>query len=215
MTMNMQPVATWDVYDLVLLYMMWAIMMAGMMLPSAMPVILLVEQLNQKRLQRQASYTPTVFFAFGYLLIWCLYSLLATVLQYMLHHWALLNPMMSSANHLFSASILIAAGLYQFTPIKQRCLQLCQSPLGLLSRHWQEHTWGAVRLGLIHGQYCLGCCWVLMGLLFVAGVMNLLCIALLTALVLLEKGLPRWQLSSHMIGSVLIFTGMFYAFAKL
>lgn len=209
MTMNMQPVARWTGGDIALLFMMWAIMMAGMMLPSALPVIMLVEQINHKREMRQARFTPTLFFVVGYLLVWTVYSLAITWLQVRLHHLALLNPMMVSANPLFSASLLIAAGIYQFTPLKQTCLQLCRSPLSLLSSQWREGVLGAIRLGVKHGQYCVGCCWFLMALLFVTGVMNLQWILILTMVVLVEKCFLNSPLSSKLLGALLIALGIF------
>ncbi len=211
MSMNMQPVATWSYADIAVLMMMWAIMMAGMMLPSAYPVVMLVEQLNQKRIHRQASYTPTLFFVLGYLLAWTLYSVAISLIQYGLHYWALLNPMMRSANPWFSAALLIAAGSYQFTPLKQACLQRCRSPLSLLSLHWQEGIRGAVHLGFIHGQYCLGCCWFLMALLFVTGVMNLQWIFILTAVVLIEKVVAKGPYIEKALGLLLITLGVISA----
>ncbi len=210
MTMNMQPVASWSTSDIMLLFLMWGIMMAGMMLPSALPVILLVERINRQRQQRQASYTPTMFFAGGYLLIWTLYSLAITLLQWWLHHLDLLTAMMVSENKLFIGTVLIAAGIYQFTPLKQRCLQLCRAPLSVISSSWSEGYYGAIKLGIKHGQYCVGCCWFLMALLFVTGVMNLQWILILSLIVLAEKTLPRGKLISNLLGLVLILLALSY-----
>ena len=212
MSMNMQPVANWGTFDIVTLIMMWAIMMAGMMLPSAYPIIMWVEKINQKRQTRQASYTPTFYFIAGYLLIWGLYSVGISIIQYALHHAALLNPMMTSAEQWFSATLLITAGLYQFTPLKQRCLQLCRSPLSLLSTQWREGIKGAIRLGFKHGQYCVGCCWFLMSLLFVTGVMNLKWIFVLTVVVLLEKIIFKNYWLDKGVGIGLITLGVAYCF---
>ena len=210
MTMNMKPVTQWSIADIAILFSMWAIMMAGMMLPSAMPVILLVEQVNRKRKLRRASYTHTLFFVIGYLLIWGLYSAVITITQYTLHHWALLGPMMSSANIAFSSAILLAAGIYQLTPLKQRCLQLCRSPLSVISSQWREGKLGAIRLGINHGQYCVGCCWILMAILFVTGVMNLKWILLLSLIVLIEKVLPYPEVASKLLGGALILLALSY-----
>ena len=210
MTMNMKPVTTWSVADIVTLYCMWAIMMAGMMVPSAVPVILLVEQLNKKRKHRQAAYTHTLFFVMGYIIAWSIYSVGITLVQWWLHHLSYLSPMMDSANVLFSATLLVAAGVYQFTPIKQRCLQRCRSPLAVISSQWQEGNCGAIRLGLKHGQYCVGCCWFLMALLFVTGVMNIQWIFMLTLIVIIEKTLPRGDLIAKALGIILIVFGVGY-----
>ncbi len=210
MTMNMEPVVTWSVSDISLLIMMWAIMMAGMMLPSALPIIMLVEGINKKRQSNGLSYTPTLFFALGYLLTWCFYSFIIAILQYFLHHLELLNHMMISNNNIFSACLLIIAGGYQFSSFKQHCLHLCRSPLSLIASEWREGKLGALSLGIKHGSYCLGCCWFLMALLFVAGVMNLSWILILSLVVLVEKLAPNGEWLSKILGSVLIFYGISY-----
>ncbi|PKG80931.1 hypothetical protein CXF85_21965 [Colwellia sp. 75C3] len=210
MSMNMAPVAMWSAFDISLLIMMWAIMMAGMMLPSALPVIMLVESINKKRKTNGLSYTPTLFFTLGYLLTWCFYSLLIAILQYALHHLELLNNMMVSDNNIFSAGLLIIAGSYQFSSFKQRCLNLCRSPLSLIASEWREGILGALTLGIKHGSYCLGCCWFLMALLFVAGVMNLTWILILTLVVLVEKLAPNGEWLSKILGLALVIYGMSY-----
>lgn len=212
MTMNMQPVSTWSNFDIFMLFIMWAIMMAGMMLPSAFPVILLIDKINQKRLKNHATYVPTLFFALGYLVAWVMYSLLITLLQWWLHHLELLSPMMDSANLSFSAIILIIAGIYQFTPLKQRCLSLCRSPLTLISSGWKEGIYGAIELGIKHGTYCVGCCWFLMAILFITGVMNLQWILVLTLVVLIEKVLPKGEIVSKYLGALLVLLGLSYWF---
>ncbi|HBY87148.1 MAG TPA: hypothetical protein DEO86_14885 [Colwellia sp.] len=210
MTMNMDPVASWSVSDVFMLFIMWAIMMAGMMLPSAIPVILLVDKLNRQRVSSNQTYTPTIIFTFGYLITWCLYSVVITFLQYFLHHVNLLTPMMDSANLTFSASLLIIAGIYQFSSFKQNCLNLCRSPLSMLSKDWQEGVKGALLLGLKHGTYCVGCCWFLMTILFVSGVMNLKWILILTLVVVVEKVMPKGEIISKYLGALLILFGLSY-----
>ncbi|WNC69371.1 DUF2182 domain-containing protein [Thalassotalea nanhaiensis] len=210
--MNMEPVATWSYADIGLLFIMWAIMMAGMMLPSALPVILLIDKINQQRQQHGASFTPTFFFSIGYLIAWAIYSVLITIIQTWLHHLELLSPMMDSANIQFSALILIVAGIYQFSAFKQQCLNLCRSPLSLLTGDWQEGIKGAVSLGIKHGSYCVGCCWFLMAILFVTGVMNLQWILILTLVVLVEKALPKGEIISKYLGALLILLGLSYLF---
>ncbi|MCL1049914.1 DUF2182 domain-containing protein [Shewanella abyssi] len=210
MSMNMQPVRQWQPYDIWMLFTMWAIMMAGMMLPAAAPVILLVEKLNQQRQRRHACYAPSLYFMLGYLLAWSFYSALITLVQYALHHLSLLSDMMISANNTFTATLLLIAGIYQFSPLKQACLAQCRSPLNFITTQWREGIGGAIWMGFKHGQYCLGCCWFLMALLFATGVMNLKWILLLTLLVMLEKLLPFGRFSSRVIGAILVVAGFYY-----
>ncbi|WP_207890666.1 DUF2182 domain-containing protein [Vibrio sinensis] len=200
MTMNMAPVSQWNGYDVVMLFIMWTIMMFGMMLPSAIPVIMLVNNINQQRKVRGASYIHSAYFILGYLIAWTLYSVLITLIQYWLHHLSLLTPMMMSSEIWFTTILLFVAGIYQWLPIKQRCLNACRSPLGFLMKEWGEGYTSAVKLGFKHGQYCLGCCWFLMALLFTAGVMNLKWIMLLTLIVLAEKMLPKGEIISRLLG---------------
>ncbi|CAM3993028.1 DUF2182 domain-containing protein [Pseudoalteromonas byunsanensis] len=212
MSMNMEPVADWTATDLLMLFIMWAVMMAGMMLPSAVPVILLIERVTQQRIASHQAYTPTIVFTFGYILAWCFYSVLITLLQYGLHQIDLLTPMMNSAYQSFSALILIAAGVYQFSSFKQNCLKLCRSPFSILNSHWQGSIKGAIMLGLKQGSYCVGCCWLLMMILFVSGVMNIKWILILTLVVIIEKLAPSGsaELISKFLGAALIIFGLSY-----
>ncbi len=183
----------WTPANFVLMFMMWAIMMVGMMLPSATPMILLFTTVNRRRRSQGETVTPPVVFAAGYLATWSAFSLAATFLQWGLHRAGLLSPMMTTTSALLGGATLVAAGIYQWTPLKTSCLRHCQSPLQFISTHWRSGTRGAFRMGWTHGRYCLGCCWVLMCLLFVGGVMNLLWIAGLAVFVLIEKIWPhRW-----------------------
>jgi predicted metal-binding membrane protein len=168
-------------------FLMWSAMMTGMMLPSALPMILVFAAIGARRRERGDSYVPTAVFSAGYLLVWVGFSLLAAFAQFPLGMAARVGP-------LFGAFIVLAAGLYQLTPLKTACLTHCRSPLQFLMTHWREGRAGALRMGIEHGVYCLGCCWLLMGLLFVGGAMNLLWAAALAALVFVEKLLPagRW-----------------------
>lgn len=209
MTMNMEPVAQWSAGDLFMLLVMWTIMMFGMMLPSAIPVIRLVHNMNQQRLKRGVIGVSSGYFVVGYLLAWALYSVAISFIQYWLHHLSLLTPMMVSGEAWFSSSLLIVAGIYQWLPIKQRCLNVCRSPMGFLMKEWGEGYVNAIRLGFKHGQYCLGCCWVLMSLLFVAGVMDLKWIAILTLVVLAEKLLPKGESLGKLLGIGLIVFAVF------
>ena len=174
--------------DLLVLFAMWLVMMVGMMLPSVAPVILTFATVNRNRRARDEPYVPAALFTAGYLLAWVGFSLAATLAQWALERAALLSPMdMTMDSRLLGGLLFLAAGLYQFTPVKLACLSFCRSPLDFIVNHWQDGSGGAVRMGMTHGLYCLGCCWILMLLLFVGGVMNLLWVAALAGVVLIEK----------------------------
>lgn len=177
---------TWDAAHLFLLWAMWAVMMTGMMLPSAAPVILLYAATVRRREQGDAA-LGIYALAGGYLFVWASFSVLATALQRVLAGLLVLTPMMEVASPRAAALLLVAAGGYQLMPFKRACLTACQTPLGVLMRHWREGRAGAFRIGLRHGLYCVGCCWALMLLLFAGGVMNLTVIGGLTVFVLSEK----------------------------
>ncbi len=178
--------SSWNAPHLLLLWAMWAVMMIGMMLPSAAPTIVIYGAAARRRHGPQA--TSLIYaLAAGYVGVWALFGVLATALQRGLSEWLLLSPMMELTSPTTGAALLIVAGVYQLTPLKQACLSTCQSPLGFLMRRWRNGWRGAVRMGLDHGLYCLGCCWALMLLLFVGGVMNLAVIAALTLFVAFEK----------------------------
>ena len=188
----------WDAPHLLLLWAMWAVMMTGMMLPSAGPMILLAGDAGQHGARH------TSLLALGYLIVWALFSLGATVLQWGLARWFVITPMMEVSSRNAAAAFLIVAGLYQWTPWKRACLTTCQSPLAFLMRRWRSGRWGALRMGVEHGGYCVGCCWALMLLLFAGGVMNLTVIAALTAFVAFEKLAPRGIQSTRISGALLI-----------
>lgn len=171
--------------DVLFTFTMWAVMMVGMMSPSAAPVLLLFASVHAKTTKRGVVMAVLVF-GLGYITIWVAFSAAAALTQWALHHAALLSSDMAASRRVGGA-ILIAAGIYQLTPAKSACLRHCQSPLGFLMSHWRDGLGGAFRMGLRHGAYCLGCCWALMGVLFVVGVMNLAWVAVLTAFILFEK----------------------------
>ena len=173
-----------------LTFAMWAVMMAGMMLPSAAPMILTFAAINQRQRARGVAAVPVGIFAAGYLLTWTAFSLIATLLQWALDSLALLSPALATTSALLGGGIFVLCGVYQLTPLKQVCLRHCRSPFAFLLNHWRDGWAGALRMGVVHGGYCLGCCWLLMALLFAAGVMNLLFVAALAVLVLAEKILP-------------------------
>jgi predicted metal-binding membrane protein len=194
----------WTAWDLVLVFLMWAVMMVGMMVPAASPTILLFAEINRRRNEQQGTFVATGEFLLGYLLAWTGFSALATLAQWGLLTAALVSPMMESTSKALGAGLLLMAGLFQFSRLKYACLAHCRSPLGFLATEWREGPWGAFRMGLKHGVYCLGCCWALMGLLFAFGVMNLLWIAGLSILVLAEKIAPFERLVSSVAGLVFI-----------
>jgi predicted metal-binding membrane protein len=201
-----EPLA-WNFIDFVLVYLMWAVMMAAMMLPSAIPMILAFARVCQQ--QNKAAYKLAGLFTSAYLGIWLLFSTALTLLQWQMHGLAWLSPMMDSQNSLSAAGILFLAGFYQFMPIKNACLLHCKTPMGFLLNEWQDGNAGALKMGLKHGAYCIGCCWAEMLLMFVVGVMNLLGMALITLLVLLEKTLPlQAKLICNVVGAALIAWGI-------
>ena len=189
---------------------MWWVMMIAMMAPSAAPTILLYARVHRHsvgRSQLEDKPAPTTAFAAGYLLIWLGFSVVAASLHWMMESKGIVSAMGARSQWL-SAGVLIAAGIYQFTPLKSACLSHCRSPAEFLARQWRPHAVGAIRLGAIHGAYCVGCCWVLMMLLFVGGAMNLVWIAALTILVLAEKLLPPGRWIGRAVGLALIGWGI-------
>ena len=180
-------VSPWSVSALFPLFLMWAEMMVAMMLPSAAPMILNFAMVNRKRKTEQKPFIPTSVFALGYLLVWTGFSALAALAQWALHATGLLSPMMASTSPLLAGGLLIAAGVFQWTRFKNACLSHCRSPLNFLMADWREGKRGALLMGLKYGLYCTGCCWFLMVLLFVAGVMKMWWVAIISGLVLLEK----------------------------
>jgi predicted metal-binding membrane protein len=172
------------------MFLMWTVMMVGMMTPAAAPMILLYAMVLRKRAKADSPLIPTAAFFAGYVAVWVAFSAAATGAQWGLERAALLSPMMISTSTIFAGIVLIVAGVYQWTPYKNVCLSRCREPVWFLSRIWRDGTAGAFRMGLVHGAFCLGCCWLLMALLFVGGVMNLLSVAAITVFVLVEKVAP-------------------------
>lgn len=206
--MEMTTMQSWGLIDVGLLFVMWVVMMIAMMIPSASPMILLFARINRQRKLQERPFVPTSIFLGGYLLAWTGYSLLATLAQWLLHDLALLSPMMVSTSALLGGGLFLAAGIFQLTPLKDTCLRHCRSPLSFLMSEWREGASGALLMGLKHGSYCVGCCWILMALLFAAGVMNLYWVAGLALFVLLEKAIPRGVILSRAIGVFFILVGM-------
>jgi predicted metal-binding membrane protein len=198
----------WDLHHLILLFAMWAAMMAGMMLPSAAPALLLYAGVIRKSPDGERTQAHVYAFAGGYLLVWTGFSVAATALQRVLAKALILSPMMESSSPLFAGILLVAAGAFQFTPYKRTCLNTCRNPAEFLTRHWKPGVAGGFYLGTVNGLYCLGCCWALMLLLFVGGVMNLWCIAALTVLVLIEKVAPQGAQGGRLSGVLLAGLGL-------
>lgn len=176
-----------DVLDFMLLFVMWAVMMIAMMVPTAAPAILLYAAVVRRLSSVRNAPAHVVAFVAAYVVAWSCFGLLASALQVGLERLALLSPMMMSVSPILGASLLAAAGLYQLSPLKDVCIRHCQAPLLFITQQWRPGAAGAFAMGLRHGSYCVGCCWVLMGLLFVVGVMNLLWVAAISAFVLIEK----------------------------
>ena len=197
MQMNMPEMGMksipWSFQHFLIVILMWWVMMIAMMLPSASPIILLYALVMQHAQKNTISQKviPTAYFVAGYLIIWLLFSLLATLLQWRLEQQDLLSMSLISNNSWISGGLLITAGIYQFSPLKTACLKLCRTPAQFIANYMQKGKLGALKMGLQHGWFCLGCCWGLMLLLFVGGVMNLLWIVGLSVFVLVEKVFPN------------------------
>jgi predicted metal-binding membrane protein len=190
-----------------LLFLMWSVMMAGMMIPSAVPMVIALARVACA-MPVPRPVTVASVFTLGYVLIWTGFSAAATGGQWLAEQTGLMSDMMASADPRFSGLLLIGAGLFQFTPLKHACLRHCRSPLGFLLTAWRPGLRATFFTGLRHGCTCLGCCWALMALLFVFGTMNLIAASALTALVLVEKMLPGGPLVARLAGAALTGWGL-------
>ena len=208
MKMGGPDLASWSFASLLPLFLMWLVMMVAMMLPSAAPMLLTFAAVARNRRHADRPYVPVSVFALGYLVVWSGFSLLAALGQWLLHRAALLSPMMAASSAFVAGLLLLAAGIFQFTPLKRRCLIHCRAPLDFIMTRWREGRRGAFGMGVEHGAFCAGCCWALMALLFVLGVMNILWIAALTIVVALEKMLPRAKWFSAASGIALVCWGV-------
>ncbi len=204
----MMQIKPWTGAEFGYMLLMWVIMMVGMMVPSAVPMALIYAAIARKAARQGMSLAPTGFFVSGYIVIWSVFSVVATLAQWGLDQAALLSPMMVVTSPGFGAGLLIVAGLYQMTPMKDACLRHCRSPAHFISQSWKPGAFGAFRMGLEHGAYCLGCCWILMALLFFGGVMSLLWIAGITVFVLLEKVLPFGRVGGRIAGGAMVLSGI-------
>lgn len=193
---------------LALSVVMWSIMMVAMMLPGAGPMILTYARIHQQRQANGGSAVHLWAFLTGYLTVWVGFSIAAALLQWGLHQSALLSSAMGKVGPLLAGGLLITAGAFQFSHLKQACLSKCRSPLSFLMTEWREGTVGAFVMGIRHGAFCTGCCWALMLLMFVGGVMNLAWMAALALYFLAEKLLPGGERISRLTGVVLIGAGI-------
>ncbi|MFN2507859.1 MAG: DUF2182 domain-containing protein [Chthoniobacterales bacterium] len=208
MKMGGPDLASWSTGSLVPLFLMWVVMMLAMMLPSAAPMLLTFAAVARNRRRADRPYVPVAVFAAGYVVIWCVFSVAAAVGQWLLHREALLSSTMATSSAFLAGVLFIIAGVFQFTPLKHSCLTRCRAPLDFIMTRWREGWRGAFAMGVEHGAFCAGCCWALMALLFVFGVMNILWIAALTILVALEKLLPRAKWFSALCGVALAAWGV-------
>jgi predicted metal-binding membrane protein len=209
--MAMPSTGAWGLLDLLMVFAMWAVMMIAMMVPSATPMLLTFATVARSRRAQERSLVPVWVFLAGYLVLWTAFSLAATLGQWGLHSLALISPMMVGTSPVLGSVLLVVAGIYQWTPFKQACLRHCRTPLQFLLTYWQDGAAGAFLVGLRHGAYCLGCCWLLMAVLFAVGVMNLAWIAALSVFVLLEKIIPRGMWVAKVAGLVLMGFGVWLA----
>ena len=192
-----------------LMFVMWWVMMVGMMLPSAIPMILTFATVNRRKRESGRPFVPTAAFVAGYLVVWGVFSLAAALTQSGLDRAALMMPPMRIASTVLGGLLLIGAGVYQWTPLKRACLGKCRSPVDFVINHWHDGRLGALRMGIAHGAFCLGCCMVLMGLLFVGGVMNLIWVAGIAAMVLVEKLFPAGDVIARLGGTLMIGVGAY------
>ncbi len=202
----------WTVGDFTFIFLMWAIMMVGMMTPSATPMILIYARVARQSALDGKPLAATGWFACGYLLSWTTFSLVAALAQGLLERSAFLTPMMAAASSRIGGFVLIAAGLYQCTPLKEACLRHCQSPFAFIQSQggFKKGIVGSIRPGMRHGFYCIGCCWMLMALLFAGGVMNIAWIAAIAIFVLIEKAIPSGRIIVRVAGAGMAFAGVWF-----
>jgi predicted metal-binding membrane protein len=202
----------WLWSELGMAIVMWSVMMVAMMLPSATPMTMIFARLQRQRRAAGQAATPVTLFVAGYLLVWTGFSIAAAILQWALQSTLIVSMHLTLENTALAGAFLVVAGLYQLTPLKTACLAHCQSPIGFIAGHWRDGWLGALDMGVRHGAYCVGCCWALMCLLFVFGVMNLAWVAALSGYVLAEKVIP-WLAASRLVGLALIVWGSWIALA--
>ena len=206
--MGMPAMDPWALGNLISMVIMWVIMMVGMMLPSATPMILIYARVVRQKNTLSAARALTASFTVGYLVVWAAFSVVATLLQAALQDLDLISSMLESTSSVLGGALFIAAGVYQLTPLKRACLKGCRSPLDFVLHSWRKGRIGSLVMGLEHGVLCAGCCWMMMMLLFVVGVMNLFWVAALTVLVLAEKALPAGEWTARIGGVSMLGAGI-------
>ncbi len=209
--LTMPGSSDWSAANLLAIWSMWAVMMASMMLPSALPMIVTFVHLSE----RGGAPARGRAFVAAYMLVWCGFSAAAVAAQWALQAMGWINPMIVSTSAPLNALLLLVAGAYQFSPLKRICLAKCRTPMGFLLGEWREGSRGGFVMGLRHGFFCLGCCWALMALLFVGGVMNLAWIAALSIAVAIEKMVPGGGRVAGVLGVVLIGTALWRLIALM
>ena len=205
---TMTGLQAWSVTEGLLMFAMWAVMMVAMMVPSAAPMVLVFARMERSKGTGRPYGTSTLF-ALGYVLVWAAFSMAATAMQWGLQNAALLSPMMVATSTILGGALFLAAGVYQWTPLKYACLKHCRSPMAFIMGHWRPGRVGAFRMGLGHGAFCLGCCGFVMGLLFVGGVMNLAWVAAITVFVVAEKLLPKGEWVARAGGAAMVAAGIY------
>ena len=211
---SVHAVHAWKIPDLISHFVMWVIMMTAMMLPTAGPMILTFSFISRERKKKEQAYVNTSLFVVAYLMVSVGFSFGATLLQWGLHHNALLTSLGASSSYIFSGILLLAAGIFQWSNIKQACLRFCRNPFNFLMANWKEGRTGALHMGIKHGLLCTGCCWALMLLMFIGGVMNLLWMIVITAIILIEKVAPRGDMFGKIAGVCMGAAGIYFILAK-
>lgn len=215
MDISMPSTQAWGVTDTSLTFVMWVVMMVAMMTPSALPVILMYQTVRRRQNKENNLLASTWLFLLGYLVTWTGFSAAATLAQWGLHSAALLSPNIASVSPLLGGALLIGAGVYQLTPLKNACLSHCRTPMGFLLTEWRDGKLGPLVMGMRHGLYCVGCCWLLMALLFVGGVMNLVWVALIAGYILIEKVAPAQLWLSRISGIAVMAWGLWLVAGKV
>jgi predicted metal-binding membrane protein len=205
---SMPKMSPWSSLDVLFMFVMWTVMMVAMMIPSAAPTILLFSNFKRQRQETRSPFKPTSLFVLGYLSVWTGFSLLATLAQWGLFSAAMFSSAMGQVGALLGGVILLAAGIFQQTTLKNACLRHCRTPVSFLLEDWREGTWGAFVMGLKHGCFCTVCYWALMVLMFVAGVMNVFWMALIAAFILVEKVVPSGDWIGRLAGAGLAVWGI-------
>jgi len=207
MAMTMSNSGGWSAADFLLTFTMWTVMMVAMMTPAAAATVFVFGRVDYQRRADRAAFTTTIAFLAGYLAAWTAFSAIATLLQWGMHSAALLSADVVRVTPRVGGALLMAAGAYQLTPLKDGCLSRCRAPLGFLLTEWQEGASGAFVMGARHGRACVGCCWLVMTLLFVAGVMNLLWVAVIAVVILVERAAPAGKWLGRVMGLVAMASG--------